>query len=116
MEFLSPKLDRELCDWEESKPDSVGGDHLSVRRLHVELRGLRMPRTLASASSVNGHASGCSGGDYPFHSRSGAGLGLCGSNHRLPGPGLHRAPCSALSGLSSPEVPERPPFLPRRAL
>ena len=30
------------------------------------------------------------------------GFGLCGSNCRLPDPGLRRAPCSALSGLSSP--------------
>src|SRR5262249_35857268 len=29
------------------------------------------------------------------------GLGLCGSSYRLPDPGLRRAPCSMLSGLSS---------------
>ena len=32
------------------------------------------------------------------------GIGLCGSNCRLPDPGLRRAPCSALSGLSSRSV------------
>ena len=48
-----------------------------------------------------------SAGRAPGHS-------LCGSSYRLPDPGLRRAPCSALSGLSSPRAlrfGERPRFL-----
>jgi len=56
---------------EESKPDSVDGDHLSRTHVSGPPAVKRMPRTLASASSVNGHASGCSGGEYPFHFRPG---------------------------------------------
>jgi hypothetical protein len=58
-------------------------------------------------------------GGLPFSlSASRRSLGLCCSNYRLPGPDLRRAPCSALSGLSShpPEAGKRPAcFLPRQA-
>src|SRR5262249_18847912 len=108
----SPR-DSEGCIWEESKPDSVGDDHLSQSRCSTP-SAKRMPRTLASASSVISHASGCSEGDCPFHSPIASGTRLCGSSHRLPGPGLRQALCSVLSGLSSPSISERPPFLPHR--
>jgi hypothetical protein len=59
---------------EESKPDFVGCDHLSAsinreRSSAHPQQDVGVPPTLTSASSVTGHAWGCSGEDYPFHLR-----------------------------------------------
>ena len=84
---------------EESKPDSVRGGHLS------RPCG-RSPQATAPYPGLGEQRHrpcfGLQRGGLPlFTPARRAGLGLCGSNCRLPDPGLRRAPCSVLSGLSS---------------
>src|SRR5205823_14864836 len=90
-----------FCWWRPSVSEPISS---SVRKADAPYPGLGEQR--------HQPCFGLQRGGLPVSLPDASGTRLCGSNHRLPGPGLRQALCSALSGLSSPSESERPPFLP----